>query len=132
MENNMAVNQGTEEIMQEPEKKRCYFWRVYKYHVGASQISLKGWIDWCNELYQIQHSKPRPKTNRIFIDPAMTVATVKARIWNKDRIEQWLNQHGYSWTVTVETKYQWEVENPNEVIFVDSDAEVEARMKNPA
>lgn len=113
------------------EKKRCYFWKVFKYHVDANQISLKGWVDWCNELYKIQHGKPRPK-NKIFVDPDMTVATVKGRIWNKDQIEKWLNDHGYSWTMTVETKYQWEVTDPDSVILIDSDAEVEARKQKTA
>ena len=110
-----------------PEKKRCYFWKVYKYHVDISQITLRGWVDWCNELYQIQHGKPRPKNNRIFISPEMTTATVKGRFWNKDRIEKWLTDHGYSWTRTVETKYQYHFDNPDDVELVDSDAELKAR-----
>ena len=110
-----------------PEKKRCYFWKVYKYHVDISQITLRGWVDWCNELYQIQHGKPRPKNNRIFISPEMTTATVKGRFWNKDRIEKWLTDHGYSWTQTVETKYQYHFDNPDNVELVDSDAELKAR-----
>ena len=110
-----------------PEKKRCYFWKVYKYHVNISQITLKGWVDWCNELYQIQHGKPRPKNNRIFISPEMTTATVKGRFWNKDRIEKWLTDHGYSWTQTIETKYQYHFDNPEKVELIDSDAELKAR-----
>lgn len=110
-----------------PDKKRCYFWKVYKYHVDISQITLKGWVDWCNELYQIQHGKPRPKNNRIFINPDMTTASVKGRFWNKDRIEKWLNEHGYSWTQTIETKYQYHFDNPEDVELVDSDAELKAR-----
>ena len=112
---------------EEPEKKRCYFWKVYKYHVDISQITLRGWVDWCNELYQIQHGKPRPKNNRIFISPDMTTATVKGRFWNKDRIEKWLTDHGYSWTQTVETKYQFAVKDTDDVELIDSDAELKAR-----
>lgn len=108
------------------EKKRCYFWKVYKYSVDISEITLKGWVDWCNELYQIQHGKPRPKNNRIFINPDMTTAMVKGRFWNKDRIEKWLTDHGYSWTQTVETKYQWPVKDTDDVELVDSDAELMA------
>ena len=108
-------------------KKRCYFWKVYKYHVDISQITLKGWVDWCNDLYKIQHGKPRPKNNRIFVSPDMVMATVKGRFWNKDRIERWLNDHGYSWTQTVETKYQYPVKEGDDVELVDSDAELKAR-----
>lgn len=108
-------------------KKRCYFWKVYKYHVDISQITLKGWVDWCNDLYKIQHGKPRPKNNRIFVSPDMVMATVKGRFWNKDRIERWLNDHGYSWTQTVETKYQYPVKEGDNVELVDSDAELKAR-----
>ena len=110
-----------------PDKKRCYFWKVYKYHVDISEITLRGWVDWCNELYQIQHGKPRPKNNRIFISPDMTMATVKGRFWNKDRIEKWLTDHGYSWTQTVETKYQFAVKDTDDVELIDSDAELKAR-----
>ena len=109
------------------QKKRCYFWKVYKYHVDISEITLRGWVDWCNELYQIQHGKPRPKNNRIFVSPDMMTATVKGRFWNKDRIEKWLTNHGYSWTQTVETKYQWPVKEGEDVELVDSDAELKAR-----
>ena len=115
-----------------PDKKRCYFWRVYKYHVDISQITLRGWVDWCNELYEIQHGKKRPKNNRIFINPDMTIATVKARSWNKDRIEKWLSDHGYQWTQTVDTKYQWAIDNPDDVILVDSDEELKKRIHKPA
>ena len=121
----LNFNCGMKEYV--PEKKRCYFWKVYKYHVDISQITLRGWVDWCNELYQIQHGKPRPKNNRIFISPEMTTATVKGRFWNKDRIERWLNDHGYSWTQTIETKYQYHFDNPEKVELIDSDAELKAR-----
>jgi hypothetical protein len=114
------------EQVKEPqqEKKPCYFWKQYKYHVDISQITLKGWVEWCNELYEIQHGKPRPKNNRIFINPEMAVATVKGRFWNKDKIEKWLNDHGYKWTRTVETKYQFHFDNPDSVNLIDSDEEL--------
>lgn len=112
------------------EKKRCYFWKVYKYSVDISEITLRGWVDWCNELYKIQHGKPRPKNNRIFINPDMKVAMVKGRSWNKNKIEKWLTDHGYSWTCAVETKYQWQVKEGEDVELVDSDAELMARGNN--
>lgn len=114
------------------EKKRCYFWKIYQYHVDVSQITMKGWVEWCNELYQIQHNKPRPKDNRIYINPDMEVATVKGRIWNKDKIEKWLDDHGYRWTQTVVTKYQWPITDENDVILVDSDVEIIAKMQESA
>ena len=91
---------------------------------------MKGWVDWCNELYEIQHGKPRPKNNRIFINPDIKEATVKGRFWNKDKIENWLNDHGYKWTLTEETKYQWKVTDPDSVILVDSDEELRSRRKS--
>lgn len=108
-------------------KKPCYFWEVYKYHVTADQLTLKGFVDWCNELYAIQYKKPRPKNNRIFVNPDMKVATVNARFWNKDKIEKWLNDHGYQWTMTTERRYQYKFDNPEEVELIDSDAELKAR-----
>lgn len=122
----------TEQMVPEEEKKRCYFWKVYKYHVPAEEITLKGWVEWCNELYQIQHNRPRPKNNRIFVSPNMEVATVKARFWNRFKIEKWLSDHGYNWTMTVETKYQYPVENTEEVELIDSDEELMARRKKGA
>ncbi len=109
-------------------KRRCYYWRVWKYSVDSSTISLKGWITWCNELYRIQHNKPRPKNNKIFINPDMKDAIVKARSWNKDRIEEWLTSHGYSWTVTMETKYQFAFSSSDEVELVDADVVPEKKM----
>lgn len=122
--------QITEKHEMEPEvheKKRCYFWKVYKYSVDISQITLKGWVEWCNELYKIQHGRPRPKNNRIFVNPDMETAMVKGRFWNKDRIEKWLNDHGYTWTQTIETKYQYPVKDTDDVELIDSDAELKAR-----
>ena len=87
----------------------------------VEQISLKGWIEWCNELYIIQHKKRRPKNSKLFVDPRMTRAIVKARVWNKDQIEKWLNDHGYEWTMTVETKYQFPFQDESEVILVNAD-----------
>lgn len=113
--------------MEEPKKKRCYFWRIYKYHVSVDQISLSGWVEWCDELFRLQHGKPRPKNNKIFVNPDMKEAIVKARVWNKDQIEKWLNDHGYRWTYTTEVKYQYAFKNADEVELVDSDAEVMAR-----
>ena len=103
------------------EKRRCYFWKQWKYYVPVEQISLKGWIEWCNELYVIQHKKRRPKNSKLFVDPRMTRAIVKARVWNKDQIEKWLNDHGYEWTMTVETKYQFPFQDESEVILVNAD-----------
>lgn len=112
----------------EPKKKKpCYFWNLYKYHVTADQLTLRGFIDWCNELYAIQYKKQRPKNNRIFVNPDLKVVTVNARFWNKDAIEKWLNDHGYKWTVTVETRYQYRFDNPDEVELIDSDAALKAR-----
>ena len=104
------------------EKKPCYFWRQYRYHVDPDAITLKGWIQWCNELYKIQHGKPRSKANKIFVPDNLKDCTVKARIWNKDQIEKWLTDHGYEWYVTVETKYQFPFDDENEVWLIDSDA----------
>ena len=110
-------------------KKRCYFWKVYKYHVSIDQITLKGWIEWCNELFEIQHGKKRPN-DRIFINSDMTTATVKGRVWNKDKIEEWLNRHGYRWTQTVETKYQYPIVNDrDQIILIDSDEEIMNRKE---
>lgn len=127
--NEIMANEQEETQVQTPEKKRCYFWKQYKYFVNIESISLKGWVDWCNELYQIQHGKPRPKNNKIFINPDMRVATVKGRFWNRDKIEDWLNRHGYKWSMTMETKYQYPFDNEDDVILVDSDAELMARQK---
>lgn len=110
-------------------KRRCYYWKQWKYFVDAKDISLKGWIEWCDELYFIQHKKRRPASNHIFVNPDMDRAMVKARIWNKDKIEKWLNDHGYKWTMTVETRYQFPFENENEVILVDADANVKSQHK---
>lgn len=111
-----------------PKKKPCYFWNVYKYHVDTDQLTLKGFIEWCNELYAIQYKKPRPKNNRIFVNPDMKIVTVNARFWNKDKIEKWLNDHGYTWTKTVEKRYQYHFDNPDDVELIDSDAELKARQ----
>ena len=121
---------GEDDMTKEPEepRKRCYFWRQYKYHVNANDISLKGWVVWCDELYEIQHGKKRPKKNKIFVNPDMQIATVKARVWNKDRIEKWLTDHGYNWTRTEEVKYQFPVTEGDGVVLIDSDAEVLAKM----
>ena len=116
--------------MKEPEpaqKKPCYYWKQYKYCVDISQITIKGWVEWCNELYEIQHNHPRPKNNRIFISPDMEVATVKARFWNKDKVEKWLNDHGYKWTLQEETKYQFRFDDPESVTLIDSDAVLKDR-----
>ena len=118
-----------ETMKSQDNKKRCYYWKTYKYHVSADQISLKGWAEWCNELFQIQHNTPRPQNKRIYINPNMDTATVKARFWNKDKIEKWLNDHGYKWTMTSETTYQFPFANPDEVELIDSDAELKARHR---
>lgn len=102
-------------------KPRCYFWKQWKYHVSIDQITLPGWIQWCNELFQLQHGKPRPKNNHVFVNNDMTEATVKARVWNKARIEKWLKDKGYNYTVTCEMKYQFPFEKENDVILVDAD-----------
>lgn len=124
-----VLNFNCELSEKKPEKKRCYFWKIYKYTVPIEQITLKGWIQWCTELYEIQHGKPRPEGQRLFLNPGMESVSVKARFWNWKRIENWLKDHGYVWTQTVETKFQYPVENPDEVIFVDSDAELANRNK---
>lgn len=103
-------------------KRRCYYWKQWKFFVDANQITLKGWVQWCDELYYIQHGKHRPKNNKIFVDPGMERAMVKARIWNRDQIEKWLTDHGYKWTVTVETRYQFPFQDENEVQLIDADA----------
>lgn len=107
--------------------KPCYFWKVYKYAVPIEQITLKGWISWCNELYEIQHGKKR--TNRIYVDPEMKNAVVKGRIWNKDRIEKWLTDHGYTWTCSVETKYQYNTTGMENIVYVDVDERIRNRQK---
>lgn len=117
--NNVAISNETES-----KKRRCYFWKQWKYYVSMNDITVKGWIEWCNELYAIQHKKRRPNNNKIFINPEIDRAMVKARVWNKDRIEKWLNDHGYKWTMTVETKYQFPFEHEDDVILVDADAEI--------
>lgn len=104
------------------QKTPCYFWRIYKYYVDAGQITLRGWIDWCNELYQIQHGKKR--TGKIFVNPDMKRAMVKGRSWNKDRIEKWLDDHGYKWTCEEEIRYQYPVADPNSVRLIDADKEM--------
>lgn len=103
-------------------KPRCYYWKQWKFFVDADQITLKGWVKWCDELYYIQHGKHRPKNNKIFVNPDMDRAVVKARIWNRARIEKWLDDHGYKWTVTVETRYQFPFHDSSEVDLVDADA----------
>lgn len=101
--------------------KKCYFWRLYKYFVDVDQISLLGWVEWCNELYAIQHRKPRPEKNKIFIPSDLKTAMVKARCWNKDEVEKWLNDHGYRWTRVVETRYQFPFDKREDVELIDSD-----------
>lgn len=110
-------------------KPRCYYWKQWKFHVPVEQITLRGWIQWCNELFQLQHGKPRPKSNQIFLNADMTEATVKARVWNRARIEQWLKDHGYDYTVTCETKYQFKFENPEDVELVDADVMPDKRKR---
>lgn len=117
MENNENLENPTP-----VKKKPCYFWRLYKYYVDANQITLKGWIDWCNELYEIQHGKKR--TGKIFVNPVMRKAMVKGHSWNKDRIEAWLTNHGYSWTMEEEIHYQFPFNNLDEVELIDSDARI--------
>ena len=119
----LDFNCKTREIPEESKKKRCYFWRIYKYHVSVDQISLSGWVEWCEELFRLQHGKPRPRNNKIFVNPDMKEAIVKARVWNKGQIEKWLNDHGYRWTYTTEIKYQYAFKNADDVELVDSDAE---------
>ena len=120
-------NEKGEEKAMKNAKKPCYFWKQYKYSVDARDITLKGWVDWCNELYMIQHGRPRPRNNRIFINPDMETAIVKGRFWNKDKIEKWLDDHGYKWTMDIETRYQFPFESEDEVLLIDSDAELMAR-----
>ena len=108
--------------MESNERRRCYYWKQWKFFVDADQITLKGWVRWCDDLYRIQHGKRRPKTNRIFVDPDMKQAIVKARIWNRDQIEKWLNDQGYRWTVTVETRYQFPFTHESSVELIDADA----------
>ena len=115
---------------QNSKQKRCYFWRIYRYSVPVEQITLKGWIDWCNELYEIQNGRKR--TSRIFIDSGMTVATVKGRVWNRDRIEKWLNDHGYSWTLETETRYQFDTTGMDNIVYVDSDEGILRRQRTGA
>lgn len=118
---------ATEMDTENKEIKRCYFWKVYRYSVPVEQITLKGWITWCNELYEIQHGKKRE--GKIFVDSEMKYAVVKGRIWNKDRIEQWLTEHGYSWTCKVDTKYQFNTTGMENVVYINVDDEIERRQK---
>ena len=117
----------------EKEKKPCYFWKQYRYHVNVDEITLKGWIEWCNDMWKLQHrGQPRPADHKIFVNPTMEVATVKARFWNKGQIERWLTDHGYHWTMDVETRYQFPFENEDDVILIDSDKELVKRKKKSA
>ena len=36
--------------------------------------------------------------------------------------EQWLKDHGYKYTMTVETRYQFPFQDENEVVLIDADA----------
>lgn len=115
-----GVGVMSEEVRNEEKKKQsCYFWKIYKYYVPVEQITLKGWVTWCNELYKIRHGHTRP--GRIFIDPNMKRAMVKGRIWDREKIEKWLTDHGYSWTCTVETKYQYDYTNVENCVLIDAD-----------
>ena len=105
-------------------KKRCYFWKYYRYHVSADQLTLKGYVEWCNDLYFIRYGKPRKANDKIFVNPDMTEITVKTRFWGREKIEKWLNDHGYSWTMTEEIKYQYDFEDPSGIELVDADAEI--------
>lgn len=111
---------------QEQQKPLCFYWKQWKFVVPIDQITLKGWIEWQTELYALQHRKARPKGNRIYIDTRLDKAVAKARFWNKDAIEKWLNDHGYTYTMTVETRYQFPFNDENEVRLMDADAKVRA------
>lgn len=115
-------NKVTNETEMTNGKRPCYFWKQWKYYVDIEQISLKGWIEWCNDIYMIQHRKARPRGQKIYIDPRLERAVIKARLWNKDKTEQWLKDHGYKYTMTVETRYQFPFQDENEVVLIDADA----------
>jgi hypothetical protein len=106
----------------EQTKRRCYYWKQWKFYVSTDQITLKGWLDWCNELFEIQRNRPRPKKNKIFVPIDLKEACVKARVWNKDQIQKWLDDHGYTWRVEETVKYQFKVENGEDVELIDGDA----------